>query len=188
MLRTSLNFVRAIALGGLVLLAACSPTPDDTALPLTQRFETTTRIQFSYPAEWRATIPDQNIIFLGDEAVLQQAVGASMTIQRNVRLTGEAETLADAMTLFLERGPLVNGTAWAVLESAQPTTIDGRAALVTVLEGAATPADPPLHAEITIARADNGMLYVFALSAPVADWPTIAPTFAAILASVTLAE
>lgn len=175
-----------VVLGGVVLaFAILRPSQE---VELSQRFNNTARIQFDYPAAWQAIIPDQNIIFLGDSDVLNQQVGASMTIQRNLRLTGETETLSEALALFLERGPLAGERAWAVVGEERATVVDDREALVVVLEGAEGIDAVPMHSEVTLTRADSGIIYVFALSAPLAKWPSFAPLFAAILDSVVLTE
>ena len=163
-------------------------TTKQSPVALTERFENSESFHFSYPADWQYIIPEQNIIFLASPEVLNQEAGASITIQRSLRLMTEVETLAAALDLFLERGPLAESRSWEVVEAAQATEVNGRDALVAVLEGAEFEDSQPLHSEITVTRSDSGIFYVFAASASVEQWPEVEGTIQAILDSVTILE
>ena len=171
-----------------IVLGMQNLTGRQSAPELTERFENSDSFHFSYPAGWQLVIPEQNIIFLASPEVLNQEAGASITIQRSLRLMTEVETLQAALDLFLERGPLAESRSWEIVEAAQATEVDGRDALVAVLEGAEFEDSEPLRSEITVTQSDSGIFYVFATSASVEQWPEVASTIQAILDSVTILE
>src|SRR5688500_2102800 len=74
-------------------------------IELTNDFESN-GFRFSYPDGWQHQIPQTNMLFLGSPEVLAQQVGASITVQRSIRLSGETDTLEAALDFSLERGPL----------------------------------------------------------------------------------
>ncbi|MCB9459705.1 MAG: hypothetical protein H6670_08650 [Anaerolineaceae bacterium] len=176
-----------VALAGIVL-GLMNSQKAASGVTLSERFENSASIHFSYPAGWQFVIPEQNIIFLGSPEVLNQEIGASITIQRSLRLMTEVETLDDALTLFLERGPLADGPAWEVIEAARAIQIDGRDARITVLEGADIEGAERLRSEIAVTESDSGVYYVFAATAGIAQWPETEPIIQAILDSVDILE
>jgi hypothetical protein len=59
---------------------------------------------------------------------------------------------------------------------------------VVKLEGAEGENAVPMHSEIYVTRADNRLIYVFALSAPLDQWESVEPTFDMMLKSITILE
>jgi hypothetical protein len=173
----------------LLLLIAYRPGQSAATPALSQSFNSTS-LRFNYPQGWQYSIPDQNIVFLADAAVLGQQPGASMTIQRSLRLMTEVSTPEEALALFLQRGPMSAGRDWTLITEAEPRKVNGRAAVAAVLEGAESAGAARMHSEIIVTRVnpDSGAFYVFALSVPLEQWPQTQPVFDAILDSVTIRE
>jgi hypothetical protein len=143
---------------------------------------------FRYPEGWRHQIPQTNMLLLASPDVLRLQEGATMTIQRSIRLSAEADTLEAALDFYLERGPLRADRDWAIVEAAQSITFDDREALTVVLEGAELEGTTLMRSEIYITESDNNLIYVFSVTAPQAQWDSIEATFSAILDSVTILE
>jgi hypothetical protein len=141
-----------------------------------------------YPKGWQHQILQTNILFLSSPETLQLEAGASMVVQRSIRLTGETETLEEALKLYLERGPLRTDGAWEILAEIAPITFAQRDAIAVALEGADSEDAIPMHSKIIATRADNGLIYIFAVSAPVERWNTDGETLELILASVEILE
>jgi hypothetical protein len=156
-------------------------------IELTNDFESN-GFRFSYPEDWQHQIPQTNMLFLASPEVLSRQVGASITVQRSIRLSGEADTLEAALDFYLERGPLRADRAWAVIGDVENITFAERDALLVNLEGAEIAGTMPMHSDIYITRANNGLIYVFTVTAPQEQWQAIQPTLTAILNSVTILE
>jgi hypothetical protein len=156
-------------------------------IELTNDFESN-GFRFSYPEGWQHQIPQTNMLFLASPEVLSQQVGASITVQRSIRLSGETDTLEAALDFYLERGPLRADRAWSVIGEVENVTFAERDALLVRLEGAEIAATTPMHSEIYITRANNGLIYIFTATAPQEQWQAIQPTLTAILDSVTILE
>ncbi|MEM6529203.1 MAG: hypothetical protein AAF653_12975 [Chloroflexota bacterium] len=187
-----IRFILLCSLSGILLLiTGCGSTSSDSTdsviVDLSNTFESN-GFRFAYPADWRYNIPQTNILFLASPEVLQQQTGASMTVQRSIRLTGETSTLLEAMTVFLERGPLRDDRSWNVLQDPHEVELAQRDGLRVILEGSEVVDSVQMHSEIYVVQADNQLVYVFALSAPVPDWEAVAPIFEAILDSVEILE
>ncbi|MDQ7026570.1 MAG: hypothetical protein Q9P01_14220 [Anaerolineae bacterium] len=150
-------------------------------------FESTV-FRFRYPEDWQHQIPQTNMLFLASPDVLRQQAGATVTIQRSIRLSAEADTLEAALDFYLERGPLRADRDWAIVEAAQSITFDDREALTVVLEGAEVEGTTLMRSEIYITQSNNNLIYVFSVTAPQAQWDSIEATFSAILDSVTILE
>jgi len=158
-----------------------------TEIALPTEFESNA-FRFSYPETWRHNIPQQNMLFLASPEVRNQEVGASMTIQRSIRLTGEATSLDDALDIYLRRGALRSDRAWEIVEEAQAIVFANRDSLRIALEGAERAGDTLMRSEIYVTQANNELIYVFAISAPLEQWQAIQPTFQAVLDSITILE
>jgi len=180
--------ITLIVVGALVAVLITLLGQPDTTVSLTQQFRSQTGINFDYPEDWRSVIPERNIIFLADPTVMNQQPGASMTIQRSLRLTTEVDTLEAALERYVQRGPLAAAGEWTLTGEIRATQIDGRDARSLSLEGSELADAVPMRSEISVTTADNGIFYIFAMSAPLSDWPAVAPTFAAILDSVQIQE
>lgn len=144
--------------------------------------------RFRYPEGWRHQIPQTNMLFLASPDVLHQQEGATVTIQRSIRLSAEADTLEAALDFYLQRGPLRADRDWAIVEAAQSITFDNREALIVILEGAEIEGTTLMHSEIYITESDNDLIYIFSVTAPQAQWESIEPTFSAILDSIMILE
>jgi hypothetical protein len=183
------------ALGLLVILAVVAgalfylfqPQFGQPTIELTNDFESN-GFRFSYPEGWQHQIPQTNMLFLGSPEVLAQQVGASITVQRSIRLSGETDTLEAALAFYLERGPLRADRAWTVIGDVENITFAERDALLVSLEGAEIAATTPMHSDIYITRANNGLIYIFTATAPQEQWQAIQPKVTAILDSVTILE
>lgn len=171
----------------LVVLLILILQKQSSTIRLTGSFESNS-FRMAYPESWQDNIPQTNILFLGSPEVLHQQAGASMLVQRSIALTSDAETLQEALQLYLERGPLRIAGKWSIVGDITTIKFAERDALQVILEGADNAEAVPMHSEIIVTRADNSIVYVFAMSAPVEQWDTIEPTFAAMLASVEILE
>lgn len=180
--------ITVIVVGALIAVLVSILGQPDTTIILTQQFRSQTGVNFDYPEHWQSVIPERNIIFLADPAVLNQQPGASMTIQRSLRLTTEVDTLEAALERYVQRGPLAAAGEWTLTGEIRATQIDGRDARSVSLEGSEFADAPPMRSQISVTAADNGIFYIFAMSAPRSGWDAVEPTFVAILDSVNIQE
>lgn len=144
--------------------------------------------RFSYPDDWSYQVPQPNILFLASPEVQRQEAGATISIQRSLRLSAEADNIEAALNIYLERGPLRWDRVWRVVEAATPVIFDEREALRVIIEGAEVAGTREMHSEITIAAADNGIFFIFTVTAPLDQWERMQASFEAILASVEILE
>ncbi len=158
---------------------------DEIALPLS--FESN-GFRISYPDRWQHQIPQTNLFFLVSPEVFSQEPGASMVVQRIVRMSGGAETLEELLTIYMDSGPLRSGTSWSVIEDITEIIFDDREAVTVALEGADDAESEQLRSEIILTRADNSIIYALVMTAPLEQWELVQPEFSAILASVELLE
>lgn len=179
-----IGLISAIAL---LLLLNMNTQVETSDVALTVTFEST-GFRMAYPEGWQHNVPQTGMFFLGDPNVLQLQPGASMVIQRSLRLTGDAESLVDALEIYMENGPLLPDKAWNIVEAISETTFADREAVIVALEGAEGADAVAMRSEIIVTYSDNRFIYVFAMSAPLEQWEAIESTFDAILASVTLLE
>lgn len=146
-----------------------------------------TAFSFQYPDGWQVSIPIQNILLLADPAAQRGEPGATFTVQRSTALADEG-SLGAALNTYLRQGALRPDRAWQQIGEVVTTALDGREALQLDLEGGDSPSDPQFHSRVVAAQAANGLIYVFALNAPLAQWSTSAPLLEAVLASARILE
>jgi hypothetical protein len=170
--------------GAVLLSLESAATP---AIVLSREF-TSNAFRFRYPKDWQYQIPRQNTLFLVSPELLAQQAGASVAIQRGIRFSDGIDTLESVMTVYLERGPLRPDRAWAKAGAIEAATFAGRDALFMAVEGAEIAGTTPMRSEITVTQAQSGYFYIFSVTAPLDQWETLEPTFAAILASVEILE
>ena len=108
----------------------------------------------------------QNMLFLASPEVLRGENGATITIQRSLRLSSEAQTLDEALDIYLERGPLRADRAWAAVDERESVTFSSRDALQIRLEGAERAGTEQMRSEIFVTRADNSLIYIFTIFCP----------------------
>lgn len=144
--------------------------------------------RFAYPEAWQYRIPQPNVLLLASTSILEEQRGTAMTIQRNLNLTYTTDTLEEALTIYLERGPLRSEDSWTITDDVTDVMFNGREALFIGLEGADVEGAEIMRAEVTITRADNGNIYIFAATTPLELWETQAATIEAILDSVEILE
>jgi hypothetical protein len=154
---------------------------------LSQEFESNA-FSVRYPDGWTYQIPQPNIMFLASPEVTQMQAGATMSIQRSLRLSAEADSIASALNIYLERGPLRQDRAWTIVEEVRGTRFDGRDALFVAVEGSEDAGTLLMRSEITVTASTNGNFYIFTANAPVEQWEAVAPSFEAILESVKILE
>jgi hypothetical protein len=154
---------------------------------LSEEFESSA-FRLNYPKDWQYQIPQPNLFFLASPEILLQELGASMTIQRSVRLSAEVDTLEAGLNLYLERGALRADRAWSIVEAIQAVEFNGRDGLFVSLEGAEQAGDSIMRSEIYITLADNQLMYIFTVVAPQASWEESQATFRAILDSIVILE
>lgn len=178
-----------ILLSGAMLVWFNSQSASDAPpnIELTNNFESN-GFTVAYPEDWQYNIPQTNLFFLGSPAVMQQEAGASLAIQRIIRMSGGPQTLQEALTIYMENGPLRYGTDWTITEDIYDTTLDERPAVRVALEGADRAESERLHSEIVLTRADNSFIYVIAITTPLAQWQNMRPTLSAILESIAILE
>jgi hypothetical protein len=187
------SYTKDFALLAILIVVAGSlfylfqPQFGQPAIELTNDFESN-GFRFSYPEGWQHQIPQTNMLFLASPEVLSQQVGASITVQRSIRLSGETDTLEAALNFYLERGPLRADRAWTVIGEVENITFAERDALLVSLEGTEIADTTPMHSAIYITRANNGLIYVFTATTPLEQWQAIQPILTAILDSVTILE
>jgi hypothetical protein len=156
--------------------------------PLVNFFdESPTGFSFQYPDGWRYIIPRLNLLLLAEDVVFVGEPGPAFTVQRSARLA-ESTSLKDALDTYLRQGPLRPDREWEISEDVTTITFAGRDALTVILEGIEDPNPNLQRTRILATTAANGMVYIFNLTAPAADWLTYAPTLEAILASVDILE
>lgn len=165
-------------------VTACTPS---STVTLNRQFESNA-FTFHYPDGWRHQIPQPNILFLASPEVLAQQSGATVAIQRSIPLSSGADTLEDALTIYLERGPLRSDRAWAIVEEAQSTQLDTYEALKLVVEGSESAGTLPMRSEIYILLADSGFFFIVTLTAPQEQWDDVSPIFVAIIDSIDILE
>jgi hypothetical protein len=161
--------------------------PQVSSLALTQQFESNA-FSFRYPGDWAYQIPQTNMLFLASPEVMQQQAGATISIQRSLRLSAETDNLTSALNVYLERGPLRRDRAWTISGEIETIRFDGREALFVAVEGSEEAGSLTMRSEITITQGNNGFLYIFTVTAPLEQWQAIAPSFQAILATVRILE
>jgi hypothetical protein len=171
-----------------VVLAACTPnTP--AAVELSQVFDDSpTGFSFRYPDGWTYVIPMQGMLVLGTpETLNNEQAGPTFTAQRSAPLSVFG-SLDAALDQYLQRGPLREGTSWTQLGEITTSTFLGRDARVADLQGKENAASPELRARVLATAAENSLVYLFILTAPVDTWDADGPTLEAVLASVKILE
>ena len=170
-----------------------SAPPDDTALtpqpePLINTFDRSpTGFSFRYPEGWTYQIPFQGVLLAGLPESLNNSVpGPIFTVQRGLTLN-LAGSLSGAIEAYLQEGPLRTEGLWQVTVPEGDMTLDGRPARAIELEGAER-GGPASHTRIVAAAADNTLIYLFIMTAPVTDATQYRPTFDAMLDSVEIFE
>ena len=181
----ALLVIVAVVAGALFYLL--QPQFGNVQIELSREFESNA-FRFRYPDGWQYQIPQTNMLFLVSPEVLQQQEGATVTIQRSIRLSTEAETLADALDIYLQRGPLRADRAWSIVEAVHTTTLSGREALTVVLEGAEVVDTTPMHSEIFMTEVGAGFVFIFTMTAPQEQWTRLEPMLVAIRQSVEILE
>lgn len=157
------------------------------SVSLSREFESHA-FRFRYPDDWRYQIPQPNIMFLASPELSQSGTGASMSIQRSLRLSAEADSLESALDIYLERGPLRTDRAWTVVGDTISIDFKGRQAFRVVVEGAEVAGTSEMHSEITVTEANNGIYYIFTVTSPIGRWAQDEAVFQAILDSVEILE
>lgn len=168
-------------------IAAAAYFMQNQTLALPNQFSSAA-FRFDYPDDWKYQIPQPNILFLASGELLQTQSGASMTIQRSIRLTAEAESLEAALNIFLERGPLRSDRAWQIVEEMKQAELNQRPALRLALAGSERDDDSLMRSEVFVTSADNGIYYILAMTAPLEQWDNAALNFGAILNSFVILE
>jgi hypothetical protein len=179
-----LMFMIVLIMGGAVFLIV---NLLGSGVDLSQEFESNA-FTMRYPEGWTYQIPQQNIMFFASPEVLQLQAGATMSIQRSLRLSVEADSMAEALALYLERGPMRSDRAWTIVEEARTIEFDSRSALFVALEGSEQSGTIVMRSEVIITESNNGNFFLFAASAPLEQWATASKTFEAILGSVRILE
>ena len=167
------------------LLASYAP-----ALPLRHEYrESPTAFAFTFPDGWLYNIPQANTLIIGPQTLFQLEQAPSIVVHRNLGLISE-DSLDAMMETYLRRGPLNGQHGWQQVGERVATRIADRAALTVALQGRDMAAidSEELHAQITIAQADNKMVYIFVATVPAAQLATYDATLAAILMSVEIRE
>jgi hypothetical protein len=186
------NRVRTLAAIGVIIslalaaVIAMSSTNSGTLLVNTYD-QSPSVFRFKYPAGWQYRIILQNLLMLAQNATFEGNPGPTVTIQRSFPLSASA-SLQEALDTYLNEGPLREDRDWDIIGEINRITFDGRDALSVDFEGRETPENPELHTRVVITKANNGFVYVFAASAPIAEWDTHQPVFDAILDSVEIIE
>jgi hypothetical protein len=170
-----------------------SAPPDDALLtpqpePLVNTFDRSpTGFSFQYPDGWTYQIPFQGVLLAGLPESLDNTVpGPIFAVQRGLTLN-LAGSLSGAIEMYLQDGPLRTDAQWQVTVPEADTTVDGRPARVVELEGAEQ-GGTPSHTRIIATAADNTLIYLFIITAPLTDAAQYRPTFDAMLASVEIFE
>jgi hypothetical protein len=185
---------RTFAAGGLVVLLLVlaaglflTSQKDDPALP-NQFEDSPTGFTFRYPEGWSYTIPMLGLLVSAPPQTLsQEEPGPTFTVQRNAPLSVYG-SLAEALDLYLRRGPLRPDRQWRKISEIAATTFDEREALVVDLQGKENDASPELRAHVLATLADNSFVYVIVLTAPVEQWEQQEKTLWAMLESLKLLE
>lgn len=165
-----------------------TPQVEVAPLPLTETYDLSpTAFKFNYPVGWMVQLPQQGLLILAPEETLRGIPGASMVVQRSVRLAGEND-LEAALNSYLENGPLRNQREWNILAERITTTLGDRTALRVELEGRQIDDAPLTRVSVIIAEADSGAIYIITFTAPSEQWVSISSTFEAILGSMTIIE
>jgi hypothetical protein len=170
----------------LVAVIAMSGTSAGTILVNTYDLSPSV-FRFKYPAGWHYRIILQNLLMLAQPTTFEGNPGPTVTIQRSFPLSAEA-SLQAALDTYLNEGPLREDREWEITGEITRVIFDGRDALAVDFEGRETAENPELHTHVVITKANNGFVYVFAATAPLADWNTHQPVFDAILNSVEIVE
>lgn len=172
------------------MLAACSTTPTPPpAIELSQTFDDSpTGFSFRYPDGWEYMIPMQGLLIAGKaETLYENQPGATFTIQRGAPLSVHG-TLDAALDQYLRRGALSDSRDWKTTTEIQSTTFLGREALQVDLQGKENAASPEQRARIVATIAENTLVYLLVIAAPVETWETDGVLLEAMLASVEILE
>lgn len=176
-----------LVFGLLMVLVFLIYKPASASIVLNQQFDSNA-FSFRYPEDWNYQIPQINMLFLVSPEIMQQQAGASISIQRSMRLSAEATSLEAALNVYLERGPLRPDRAWIIAGEIETIRFDGREALFVAVEGSEELGTIMMRSEIIVTQGNNGFFYIFAVTAPLEQWQTIEPSFQAILGSVRILE
>lgn len=180
-----LGLLTVLLIFGLGLLAYVRLS--DPARQLTEQFEGPASFTIRYPGEWVSLIPEMGIMVLAEAETLGGQPGPSVTIKRDSTLMLEGSLTATLET-YLARGPEARGD-WERLTDIIPFTLaDNRDAVMIDLQGRELEQDPVMHVRLVIARADNMVVYVVALSAPPATWADNEPLLNAMMDSLQFTE
>lgn len=169
-------------------IEVATPQAVAPALPLTKTYDLSpTAFEFNYPDGWIVQFPQQGLMVVAPEETLRGTPGASMVVQRSVRLAAESN-LDTALDSYLENGPLRNQREWNIMGERDTTTLGEHDALRVELEGRQLDDAPLTRVSVIIAKAASGAIYIITFTAPSDQWDVTSPTFEAILDTMTIIE
>jgi hypothetical protein len=184
-----LTVIGLVIVVGLVGVLSSRKQLPDSPLSLTQTFDKSpTGFTFRYPDGWQYTIPMRGLLVMAEpETLFQNQPGPTFTVQRSAPISVYG-SLAEALDLYLRRGPLRSDRTWSRLTEITSSTFQGREALVVDLEGTENEVSPKLHAHIIATPAQNTFFYIMVLTAPSDEWSYHEPTLQAMLESLQILE
>lgn len=147
-----------------------------------------TGFMLRYPEGWEYSIPLVGLMTMGaPETLYQHQPGPTFTVQRGLPLSISG-TLEQALTDYLQSGPLRVAGRWAITAQISRTTVEGRDARVVELVGSDQPDALRLHTRVIATTADNTFVYLFISTSPETEQAHYEPLFKAILESVQILE
>jgi hypothetical protein len=146
-----------------------------------------TTFQFRYPDGWIYQVPEVGILVAAPPETLGGDPGPSFTVQRSTSLMMQA-SLAAALDLYLNQGPLLPNRQWALVGDVTEMTFSGRPAVMVELQGSEFPDWPQLYTRVILAQASNRVVYVLAVTTTLENWDADRALLESILDSVEILE
>ena len=177
--------VTALMLGALILYFQ-NDNADDDSNGYTL-FDQTSAFSVEYPEAWVADIIQANHLVSGPpETVRQNVPGPSFSVLSRIAGLGD-----DIMQGYIDSRLFRDGSAqeWELVTDVTDIIIDDThpAQMVEVV-GTINPDAPELHTRHILTRADNNVVYVFVISAPVDEWDNYIETFDYMIDSLVILE
>ena len=152
-------------------------------------FDRSSVFTIEYPEAWVADIVQPNHLVSGPPETVRQnppIPGPSFSVLS--RLAGLGD---DIMQGYIDSRLFREGSAqeWELVTDITDITIDDtHAGQMVEAVGTISPGGVELHTRHIITRADNNVIYVFVLSAPVDEWDTYIETFDYMVDSLIINE
>ncbi|MFK7803277.1 MAG: hypothetical protein AB8G95_16705 [Anaerolineae bacterium] len=202
MIKIRLNKILLVLVFGLLAtaIAACGTPPPAPEAPTVEaepdqpleirvrQHENAAAIDFKYPSDWIVIVPQQGFMAIGpSETVVGDDAGPLLAVLR-IPVISVHGNLEGEFNHYLDFGPKRDG--YSIVQDITDFELDGRPAKQIRMRYEGNPEENEVSQEAWIvgAEANNGVVYIFAATAPPNDWEDNQLEFKLLVQSVEFNE